>query len=57
MDIFWIVVGSRGYILALGGWWGMLVDTFWLVVGGGGYTLTGGGGYILAGGGLWWVVA
>ena len=28
MDVFWLVVGSGGYILADGGWW-------WMAVGGG----------------------
>ena len=37
VDIFWLVVGDSGYILAGSGSW-------WMVVGGG-------GGYILAGGG------
>ena len=43
-DVFWVVVGGCRYtldgggvyILAGGGWWGMVVDIFWLVVGGGG---------------------
>ena len=47
LDITWTVVGGGEYILAVGGWWWMLVDIFWLVVGG--------GGYILAGGGWWWM--
>ena len=25
MDIFWLVVGDGGYILAGGGWWWMMV--------------------------------
>ena len=37
------MVGGGEYILAVGGWWSMLVDIFWLVVGGGGYILAGGG--------------
>ena len=36
VDIFWLVVGDSGYILAGGGSW-------WMVVGGGGYILAGGG--------------
>ena len=54
MDIFWLVVGGGGYILAgseflanVGGSWWVVVDIFWLVVGG--------GGYILASGGWWWI--
>ena len=35
-------------VLAVGGWWSVLVDISWLVMGG--------GEYILAGGGSWWVV-
>ena len=46
MDIFWIVVGGSGYILAGGGWW-MGVDIFWLVVGGGGWW------WMVVGGGWW----
>ena len=34
--IFWVMVGSGGYILAGGGWW-------WMVVGDGGYILDGAG--------------
>ena len=26
LDVFWIVVGDGGYILAVGGWWWMVVD-------------------------------
>ena len=37
VDIFWLVVGGSGYILASGGWWWVVVDTFWLVVGLGGW--------------------
>ena len=37
MDIFWIVVGDGGYILAVGGLLLMVVDIFWLVVSGGGW--------------------
>ena len=48
VDIFWLVLGGGGYILADGGWSWVVVDIFWLVVGG--------GGYILAGGGWWWMV-
>ena len=43
MDILWIAGGVGGYILAVGGWWDMLVNIFWVVVGGGGYILAGGG--------------
>ena len=39
-DIFWLVVGGDGYILAGGRW-------RWVV---------GGDGHILYGGGWWWVV-
>ena len=58
VDIFWLVVGVGGNILAGGGRW-------WMVVGGGGHILAGGGwwwvmmgggGYILDGGGSWWMV-
>ena len=68
VDIFWLVVGGCGYILAGGGrwwmvvgggeWWWVVVDIFWLVVGDGGWwwVVVGGGGYILDGGGWWWVV-
>ena len=35
------------YILAVGGWRWMLVDTFWLVVGGGGWWLMVEGGGIV----------
>ena len=48
MDIFRLVVGGGGYVLAGGGWWCVVVDKFWLVVDD--------GGYILAGGGWWWMV-
>ena len=41
VDIFWLVVGCGGYILAGGGWWWVVVDIFWLVVGSCGW---------------WWVV-
>ena len=56
MDIFWIVVGGGGYILAVGAWWGMLVDIFWLVVGVSGYILMDGGGWewVVVDGGGWW---
>ena len=37
-----------GYILAVDGWWWVLVDLFWL-----GWIAVGGGRYILAGGGWW----
>ena len=40
VDIFCVVVGGVGYILAAGRW-------KWMVVGG--------VGYILAGGGWWWI--
>ena len=49
VDIFCVVVGGVGYILAGGGW-------KWMVVGGVGYIFAGGG-YILAGSGWWWMVA
>ena len=45
VDIFGLVVGGGGHILAGGGW-------LWMVVGGGGYILDGGGWF-----GSWWVVA
>ena len=44
MDIVWIVVGSGGYILAIGGWWGVS-----------GYILRGGG-WCWIYFGWWWVV-
>ena len=68
MDIFWIVVGDEGYILAASGWlwkmvgifwWGgRVVDIFWLVVGGGGYILDGGGWWLMlvSGCGRLWMV-
>ena len=34
IDYQWVVVNRGGYILAGGGWWGMVVDMFWLVVDG-----------------------
>ena len=37
VDIFWLVVGGSGYILASGGWWWVVVDKFWLVAGLGGW--------------------
>ena len=37
VDIFWLVVGSVGYIFAGGGWWWVIVDIFLLVVGGEGW--------------------
>ena len=27
VDIFWLVVGDGGYILAGGGWWWIVVDS------------------------------
>ena len=53
-------------VLAVGGWWWVLVDIFWLVVGGDGYILAGGGWWfvvvdifwlVVDGGGWCWVVA
>ena len=48
VDIFWLVVGGGGYILAgseflanVGGSWWVVMDIFWQVV---------------VGGGSWWVV-
>ena len=41
VDIFWLVMGDGGYILAGGELWRVLVDIFWLIMGGGGW---------------WWVV-
>ena len=41
VDIFWLVVGGGGYILAGGELWRVLADIFWLIMGGGGW---------------WWVV-
>ena len=35
VDIYWVMVGVGGYILAGGGWWRVVMDVFWLVVGGG----------------------
>ena len=49
VDIFWLVVGGCGYILAGGGWWWTYFGWWWVAVGG--------GGYILDGGGSWWLVA
>ena len=48
VDIFWLVVGGSGYILAGGGCWWVVLDIFWLVVGGGGWWWI----YF----GWWWVV-
>ena len=48
VDIYWVVVGGDGYILAGGEWWWVVVDIFWLV--------EGDGEYILAGGRWWWIV-
>ena len=36
-------ITDDGYILAVSGWWWMVVDIFWLVVGGGEYILVSGG--------------
>ena len=41
VDIFWLVVGGGGYILAGGGWLRVVVGSC---------------GYILAGGGWWWML-
>ena len=46
------ILGSGGYILGGGVWWGIL----WIVVGVGGFILVemnGGGGYLLGGSGWW----
>ena len=48
VDIFWLVVGGGGYILAGDGWWWVVVDIFWLVMVGGGWWWT----YF----GWWWVL-
>ena len=29
VDIFWLVLGGRGYILAGGGWWWVVVGGWW----------------------------
>ena len=59
LDIFWIVVGGGGHILAVGGWCWMVEDIFWLVVDGGGYILAGGGWWcmVVGGCGCLWMVA
>ena len=51
VDISWLLMGSSGYILAVGGWCWMVVDIFCCR-----RVVLDGGGYILASGGWWWVV-
>ena len=55
VDIYWLVVGGCGYILAGGGWWWVVVDMIWLVVGGGGWwQIYFGWWWVVVGGGIIW---